>query len=135
KIRLSSPHEIRQKSYGEVVNYETINYRTAKPEKGGLFCPIIFSRQKSPRNLRSLSFKDMDILIISIFKFKKKIKTSPQTLTHLSLIPHFSKLILSHILTSLFSLQPLSLIPITAFRPSPPPSTTPVSLLKAKGEP
>ncbi|MDV3196949.1 MAG: DNA-directed RNA polymerase subunit beta', partial [Pigeon pea little leaf phytoplasma] len=37
-----SPHEIRQKSYGEVVNYETINYRTAKPEKGGLFCPIIF---------------------------------------------------------------------------------------------
>ncbi|MDO8059053.1 DNA-directed RNA polymerase subunit beta' ['Crotalaria aegyptiaca' phytoplasma] len=42
KIRLSSPHEIRQKSYGEVVNYETINYRTAKPEKGGLFCPIIF---------------------------------------------------------------------------------------------
>ncbi|MDV3205428.1 MAG: DNA-directed RNA polymerase subunit beta' [Weeping tea tree witches'-broom phytoplasma] len=42
KIRLSSPHEIRQRSYGEVINYETINYRTAKPEIGGLFCPIIF---------------------------------------------------------------------------------------------
>ncbi|WP_181451611.1 DNA-directed RNA polymerase subunit beta' [Candidatus Phytoplasma oryzae] len=42
KIRLASPHEIRQWSYGEIVNYETINYRTAKPEMGGLFCPKIF---------------------------------------------------------------------------------------------
>jgi DNA-directed RNA polymerase subunit beta' len=42
KIRLASPHEIRQWSYGEIVNYETINYRTAKPEFGGLFCPKIF---------------------------------------------------------------------------------------------
>ncbi|WP_017191795.1 DNA-directed RNA polymerase subunit beta' [Poinsettia branch-inducing phytoplasma] len=46
KIRLASPHEIRQWSYGEIVNYETINYRTAKPEFGGLFCPKIFGPVK-----------------------------------------------------------------------------------------
>ncbi|MFR0367817.1 DNA-directed RNA polymerase subunit beta' [Candidatus Phytoplasma palmae] len=46
KIRLASPHEIRQWSYGEVINYETINYRTAKPEIGGLFCPKIFGPTK-----------------------------------------------------------------------------------------
>ncbi|KAB8121996.1 DNA-directed RNA polymerase subunit beta' ['Cynodon dactylon' phytoplasma] len=46
KIRLASPHEIRQWSYGEIVNYETINYRTAKPEIGGLFCPRIFGPVK-----------------------------------------------------------------------------------------
>ncbi|WP_341266431.1 DNA-directed RNA polymerase subunit beta' [Candidatus Phytoplasma fraxini] len=46
KIRLASPDEIRQWSYGEIVNYETINYRTAKPEIGGLFCPKIFGPSK-----------------------------------------------------------------------------------------
>ncbi|WP_050337420.1 DNA-directed RNA polymerase subunit beta' [Candidatus Phytoplasma phoenicium] len=46
KIRLASPHEIRQWSYGEIINYETINYRTAKPEIGGLFCPKIFGPSK-----------------------------------------------------------------------------------------
>ncbi|CAM11998.1 DNA-directed RNA polymerase beta chain [Candidatus Phytoplasma australiense] len=42
KIRLASPEEIRQWSYGEVTSYETINYRTYKPEPGGLFCQKIF---------------------------------------------------------------------------------------------
>lgn len=42
KIRLASPNEIRQWSYGEVKTHETINYRTSKPERGGLFCEIIF---------------------------------------------------------------------------------------------
>ncbi|MEZ0180464.1 DNA-directed RNA polymerase subunit beta' ['Camptotheca acuminata' phytoplasma] len=46
KIRLASPNEIRQWSYGEIVNYETINYRTSKPEIGGLFCPKIFGPSK-----------------------------------------------------------------------------------------
>lgn len=46
KIRLASPDEIRKWSYGEIVNYETINYRTAKPELGGLFCPKIFGPYK-----------------------------------------------------------------------------------------
>ncbi|VEU82912.1 DNA-directed RNA polymerase subunit beta' [Acholeplasma hippikon] len=42
KIRLASPDEIRNWSYGEVVNHETINYRTSKPEPGGLFDERIF---------------------------------------------------------------------------------------------
>lgn len=46
KIRLASPDEIRKWSYGEIVNYETINYRTSKPEMGGLFCPKIFGPYK-----------------------------------------------------------------------------------------
>ncbi|HHW79240.1 MAG TPA: DNA-directed RNA polymerase subunit beta' [Acholeplasmataceae bacterium] len=46
KIRLASPHEIRQWSYGEVLNHETINYRTSKPEVGGLFCERIFGPTK-----------------------------------------------------------------------------------------
>ena len=42
KIRLASPDEIRQWSYGEVKTHETINYRTSKPEENGLFCERIF---------------------------------------------------------------------------------------------
>jgi DNA-directed RNA polymerase subunit beta' len=46
KIRLASPEEIRQWSYGEVKTHETINYRTSKPEEGGLFCERIFGPQE-----------------------------------------------------------------------------------------
>ena len=46
KIRLASPEEIRNWSYGEVINSETINYRTLKPEKGGLFAEEIFGPTK-----------------------------------------------------------------------------------------
>ncbi len=46
KIRLASPEEIRSWSFGEVEKHETINYRTLKPEKGGLFCEVIFGPQK-----------------------------------------------------------------------------------------
>lgn len=42
KVRLASPDEIRNWSYGEVINHETINYRTSKPEPGGLFDERIF---------------------------------------------------------------------------------------------
>ena len=41
-ISIASPEEIRQWSKGEVRNPETINYRTFKPEPGGLFCQKIF---------------------------------------------------------------------------------------------
>ena len=41
-IRLASPEEIRSWSYGEVKKPETINYRTFKPERDGLFCAKIF---------------------------------------------------------------------------------------------
>jgi DNA-directed RNA polymerase subunit beta' len=41
-IALSSPEEILEQSYGEVSKPETINYRTYKPERDGLFCERIF---------------------------------------------------------------------------------------------
>ena len=45
-ISIASPETIRSWSKGEVKNPETINYRTFKPEKGGLFCERIFGPQK-----------------------------------------------------------------------------------------
>lgn len=42
KISLASPEQIRQWSHGEVKKPETINYRTLKPERDGLFCERIF---------------------------------------------------------------------------------------------
>ncbi len=46
RISLSSPDQIRSWSYGEVTKPETINYRTLKPEKDGLFCERIFGPTK-----------------------------------------------------------------------------------------
>ena len=46
RIRLASPERIREWSYGEVTKPETINYRTLKPEKDGLFCEKIFGPTK-----------------------------------------------------------------------------------------
>ena len=46
KIGLASPEQIRSWSYGEVTKPETINYRTLKPEPGGLFCEKIFGPTK-----------------------------------------------------------------------------------------
>jgi len=45
-IRIASPDAVRSWSSGEVKNPETINYRTFKPEKGGLFCERIFGPTK-----------------------------------------------------------------------------------------
>ncbi|MBQ7076013.1 MAG: DNA-directed RNA polymerase subunit beta', partial [Clostridia bacterium] len=46
QIGLASPDKIREWSHGEVKKPETINYRTLKPEKDGLFCERIFGPQK-----------------------------------------------------------------------------------------
>ena len=45
-IKVASPEVIRSWSHGEVKNPETINYRSFKPEKGGLFCEKIFGPQR-----------------------------------------------------------------------------------------
>ena len=42
QVSLASPEKIREWSRGEVKKPETINYRTLKPEKEGLFCEKIF---------------------------------------------------------------------------------------------
>jgi len=45
-IKLASPEDIKSWSYGEVTKPETINYRTLRPEKDGLFCERIFGPTK-----------------------------------------------------------------------------------------
>src|SRR5258708_2604654 len=46
KISVASPERIRSWSYGEIKKPETINYRTFKPERDGLFCARIFGPMK-----------------------------------------------------------------------------------------
>ena len=46
KIALASPNDIRSWSFGEVKKPETINYRTYRPEKDGLFCERIFGPER-----------------------------------------------------------------------------------------
>ncbi len=46
RIKIASPDAIREWSYGEVIKSDTLNYRTLKPEKGGLFCERIFGPEK-----------------------------------------------------------------------------------------
>ena len=45
-VSLSSPDEILERSYGEILKPETINYRSYKPERDGLFCERIFGPVK-----------------------------------------------------------------------------------------
>ena len=45
-IGLASPEEILERSSGEVLKPETVNYRTYKPERDGLFCERIFGPSK-----------------------------------------------------------------------------------------
>ena len=62
KIGLASPDQIREWSYGEVLRPETINYRTQKPEKEGLFCERIFGPTEglgvSLRQVQAHSFQE-----------------------------------------------------------------------------
>ena len=61
KIGLASPEKIREWSHGEVLKPETINYRTLKPEKDGLFCERIFGPSK-----------DLSATVVSTKKFAIK---------------------------------------------------------------
>ena len=45
-ISLASPEKILEKSHGEILKPETINYRTYKPERDGLFCERIYDHIK-----------------------------------------------------------------------------------------
>ena len=47
-IKLASPDVILERSFGEVKKPETINYRTQKPERDGLFCEKIFRPIQKP---------------------------------------------------------------------------------------
>ena len=55
QIGLASPETILKWSHGEVKKPETINYRTLKPEKDGLFCERIFGPTKEDRKSTRLN--------------------------------------------------------------------------------
>lgn len=63
QIKLASPENISEWSRGEVLEPETINYRTQKPEKGGLFCESIFGPVKDYKcscgKYRGIRYKDI----------------------------------------------------------------------------
>ncbi len=63
KISLADPNKIREQSKGEVKKAETINYRSYKPERDGLFCERIFGPEKdyecSCGKFRGMKFKNM----------------------------------------------------------------------------
>ena len=63
RISIASPEQIREWSYGEVKKPETINYRTLKPERDGLFCEKIFGPTKDYEcacgKYKRLRFKDI----------------------------------------------------------------------------
>ena len=64
KIGLASPEKIREWSHGEVLKPETINYRTLKPERDGLFCERIFGPSKTG-NVIAVNIKRSDIRALS----------------------------------------------------------------------
>src|ERR1035441_10881549 len=68
KIALASPEKIRSWSFGEVTKPETINYRTFKPERDGLFCAKI-DRKSTRLNSSHLGIS------YAVFCLKKKRKT------------------------------------------------------------
>lgn len=66
KIGIASPEKIRSWSYGEVLKPETINYRTLKPERDGLFCEKIFGPTRDYECSCGNVIKDLDIRILSV---------------------------------------------------------------------
>ena len=63
KIGLASPEKIREWSHGEVLKPETINYRTLKPERDGLFCERIFGAKTG--NVIVVNIRRSDIRALS----------------------------------------------------------------------
>lgn len=59
RLAVASPEDILEWSYGEVTKPETINYRTQKPERDGLFCERIFGPVKIlTRTMRNIKVFD-----------------------------------------------------------------------------
>jgi len=59
KIRLKSPDEIREDSYGVITKPETINYKSFKPERGGLFDATIFGPIRDYECFCSFKYKQV----------------------------------------------------------------------------
>ena len=65
QIGLASPEKIREWSHGEVKKPETINYRTLKPEKDGLFCERRFSDQRRTGSVIVVNTRRFVIRVLS----------------------------------------------------------------------
>ena len=80
KVSIASPEKIRSWSYGEVKKPETINYRTLKPERDGLFCEKIFGPTKdfecSCGKYKRLRYKNIVCDRCGVEVIVKKRKTS-----------------------------------------------------------
>ena len=68
KIGLASPEKIREWSHGQVTKPETINYRTLKPEKDGLYCEKIFGPNKDwnviAENIRKSVIRALSVTVV-----------------------------------------------------------------------
>jgi DNA-directed RNA polymerase beta' subunit len=84
KIGLASPEKIRSWSYGEVKKPETINYRTFKPERDGLFCAKIFGPIK---DYECLCGKYKRLKHRGVICEKCGVEVTQTTLTHSSAEP------------------------------------------------
>ena len=62
-VSLASPEEIKENSYGEVTKPETINYRTYKPERDGLFCERIFGPTKESTNVSDIRVLSATVVV------------------------------------------------------------------------
>ncbi len=65
RLSVASPEKIKSLSYGEVIKSETVNYRTSKPEKDGLFCERIFGPTKTinPNDARFKGVRSRDMAV------------------------------------------------------------------------
>lgn len=71
KIGVASPEKVREWSHGEVTKPETINYRTQKPEKDGLFCERILGLERIG-NVIAASIKESDIKALYVINAELK---------------------------------------------------------------
>ena len=71
-IGLASPEEILERSYGEVLKPETINYRTYKPERDGLFCERIFGPVKDYEESTNASVTKASSATVAVWKLQRR---------------------------------------------------------------
>ena len=82
RISIASPERIRSWSFGEIKKPETINYRTFKPERDGLFCARIFGPIK---DYECLCGKYKRMKYRGIICEKCGVEVTPVSYTHLTL--------------------------------------------------
>ncbi len=87
-IGLASPEEILENSYGEVTKPETINYRTYKPERDGLFCERIFGPTRTmsaPAVSTSVSVIRVSSATVAVLRLLRR-KYVVSVLVHIELV-------------------------------------------------